>query len=266
MQTERSHWTGPRRAPRAPRTPDSCQKAESERWLEAWEGGRAENPGQLSESGVREMTRGLGGREENTLKPLMIKLGRREERLARRLEGEAELRGFLSWQGDPVACAGKMGRDRRLSGWSWVRTLDRRDLHCRLASPHLGNMQTVYPSTWPPGPVLLVKKQAVCLFFHFQHIVSRYSFIRYSKNIMTRSDSFDSFYSNALFLYWARHKLPQSCRAYGAQLEHGWPRQLLAGKALAQEAAAPFSVCYRARPQIKMKLLSLQFPVSNSVL
>ena len=42
------------------------------------------------------MTRGLGGREENTLKPLMIKLGRREERLARRLEGEAELRGFLS--------------------------------------------------------------------------------------------------------------------------------------------------------------------------
>ena len=81
---------------------------------------------------------------------------------------------------------------------------------------------------------------------------------------MTMSNSFDSFYSNALFLYWAHHKLPQSCQVYGAQLEHSRPHELLAGKALAQEAAAPLSVCYRVRPQIKMKLLSLQFPVSNS--
>lgn len=39
-----------------------------------------ESSGQLSETQVRQMTRGLGGRKENTLKPLMIKLGRKEEK------------------------------------------------------------------------------------------------------------------------------------------------------------------------------------------
>ena len=50
----KGHWTEPRRGPK--------------------------NPGQLSESQIREMTRDLGGRKENALKPLMIKLGRKEEK------------------------------------------------------------------------------------------------------------------------------------------------------------------------------------------
>lgn len=59
------------------------------------------------------------------------------------------------------------------------------------------NCPPKYMATQPSTP----GKEAGCLFFHFQHIVNRYSFIRYSKNVMTMSNSFDSFYSNALFLY-----------------------------------------------------------------